>query len=95
MLPARLLNLLRHANADEPVVGLELLHRRLGVVDEAESGRLAATVLCAETEDGDLLLAALVELGQLGAEVILGDVGALRVEDITVWWKISASVSVS
>jgi len=83
LLPAGLLDLAGHADAHEPVVRLELLHRRLGVVDQAEAGGLAAAVLGAETEDGDLLLAALVELGELGAEVVLGDIGALRVEDVT------------
>jgi len=65
-------------------VRLELLHRGLRVVDERETGALATTELGAETEDGDGLLVALVELGELGAEVFLGDIGALRVEDVTV-----------
>jgi len=64
-------------------VGLELLHGLVGVVDESEAGGLATTVLGAETEDGDLVLVGLVELGELLAELILGDVGTVGVEDIT------------
>lgn len=78
-----LLDLVGHADADKTVVGLELLHGLVGVVDEGEASGLATTVLGAETEDGDLVLVGLVELGELGAELILGDVGAVRVEDIT------------
>jgi hypothetical protein len=62
---------------------LELLHSSCGVVDEGEASRLATTELCAESEDRDGLLVALVQLRELLAEVILGDVGALGVEDVT------------
>lgn len=78
-----LLDLAGHANADESVVGLELLHGLGGVVDEGEASGLATTELGAETEDGDLVLGGLVELGELLAELILGDVGAVGVEDVT------------
>lgn len=64
-------------------MGLELLQGLGGVVDEGKAGRLATTVLCAETEDGDLVLVGLVQVGQLLAELILGDVGAVGVEDVT------------
>jgi hypothetical protein len=63
-------------------VGLELLQGLLGVVDESEASALTATVLCAETEDGDLVLVGLVQIGQLLAELVLGDVGAVGVEDV-------------
>lgn len=82
LLPGGLLDLVGEADADEPVVGLELLHGLLGVVDEGKAGALATTVLGAEAEDGDLVLLGLVELGKLLAELILGDVGAVGVEDV-------------
>lgn len=79
-----LLDLVGEADADESVVGLELLQGLGGVVDEGEAGALSTTELGAETEDGDLVLVGLVELGELVAELILGDVGAVGVEDVTV-----------
>jgi len=63
-------------------VRLELLQGLLGVVDQSEAGALATTVLCAEPEDGDLVLVGLVQVGQLLTELILGDVGAVGVEDV-------------
>ena len=64
-------------------MGLKLLHRFGRVVDERKPSRLAATKLGSETENGNLLLAGLVHCGELGAEVIFGDVGEVRVEDVT------------
>lgn len=63
-------------------MGLELLHRFGRVVDQGEAGGLAATELCPETEDADLVLLGLVHAGELVAEFLLGDVGAVRVENI-------------
>lgn len=63
---------------------LELLHGLGGVVDESEASGLAATELGAQTEDGDLILAGLVETGKLVTKLILGDVGAVGVQDVTV-----------
>lgn len=63
-------------------MGLELLQSLLGVVDESETGALATTVLRAEAEDRDLFLVGLVEVGELVAEFILGDVGTVGVEDV-------------
>jgi hypothetical protein len=63
-------------------VGLELLQGLGGVVDQSEAGGLATTVLCAETEHGDLVLVGLVQVGQLLAELVLGDVRAVGVEDV-------------
>jgi len=83
-LPGSLLDLAGHADTDQSVVRLELLHGLGRVVDEGEAGALATTELGAETEDGDLVLGGLVELGELLAELILGDVGAVGVEDVTV-----------
>lgn len=61
---------------------LELLQGLVGVVDEGETGALATTILRAEAENGDLVLVGLVEVGKLVAELILGDVRAVGVEDI-------------
>lgn len=61
---------------------LELLQGLLRVVDQSEAGALATTVLCAEPEDGDLVLVGLVQVGQLVTELLLGDVGAVGVEDV-------------
>lgn len=78
------LDLGRLAVADQAVSGLEVLHGLGGVVEEGEAGALAATVLRAETEDGHLVLVGLIEAGELLAELVLGDVGARWVEDVTV-----------
>lgn len=74
-------------------MGLELLQGLLGVVDESETSALTTTVLGTETEDGDLVLVGLVQVGELVAELVLGDVGAVGVEDIPVC-RISASAVV-
>jgi hypothetical protein len=84
LLSAGLLDLGGLAVTDESVVGLELLHGLGAVVDEGKAGALATAVLGAETEDGDLVLVGLVQLGELLAELILGDVRAVGVEDVTV-----------
>lgn len=68
-------------------MGLELLHGLGGVIDEGEASGLAATELGAETEDVDLVLGGLVEGGQLLAELVLGDVRTVGVEDIPVVLK--------
>jgi hypothetical protein len=65
-------------------VWLELLHGLGGIVEEGKAGALATTELCSETEDGDLVLGELVKLAELLAELILRDVGARWVEDVTV-----------
>lgn len=83
LLPAGLLDLACESDAHQPVVGLELLHGLGGVVDEGEAGGLAATELRAEAEDADLVLAGLVHARELLPELVLGDVGAAGVEDVT------------
>lgn len=83
LLSAGLLDLGGLANADQSVVGLELLHRLGGIVDESEAGGLATTELCPETENVDLLLVGLVHASQLLTEIILGDVGTAGVKDVT------------
>ena len=89
LLPGGLLDLVGESDADESVVGLELLHGLGAVVDEGEAGGLAATELGAESEDGDLLLAGLVHGRELLAELLLGDVGTTGVEDVTVREQVS------
>lgn len=61
---------------------LEFLQRLLRVVYQGETGRFAATVLCAETEAGYLVFVGFVDLGEFGAEFVFGDVGAVGVEDV-------------
>jgi hypothetical protein len=56
------------------VCGLELLQALFGLVDQGETSRLSTTEVGAETKDGDSILVNLVELGELGPKVILGDV---------------------
>lgn len=82
LLAGSLLDLAGGTDTDETVVGLELLEGLGGVVDQSEAGALTTTVLCAETEDGDLVLVGLVQVGQLLTELVLGDVGAVGVEDV-------------
>lgn len=82
MLSAGLLDLGGSTDTDETVVRLEFLQSLVGVVDESETSGLATTELCAETEDGNLVLVGLVEVGQLLTELILLDVGAVGVEDV-------------
>jgi hypothetical protein len=65
-------------------MGLELLQSLGRVVDERKSGCLSTTKLSLETENVDLVLAGLVEFGKLASELVLGDVGTVGVEDITV-----------
>jgi hypothetical protein len=88
LLAGSLLDLGGGTDANETVVGLELLEGLGGVVDEGKAGALTATVLCAETEDGDLVLVGLVQVGQLLTELVLGDVGAVGVEDVPRFAKI-------
>lgn len=83
LLSAGLLDLGSGTDADETVVRLELLQGLAGVVDESEAGALATTVLGAESEDRHLVLLGLVQRAELVAELILGDVGAVGVEDVT------------
>ena len=82
LLSAGALGLGGEANADQAVLGLELLEGLGGVVDEGEAGGLAATELGAQTEDLDLLLLGLVQGADLLTELLLGDVGAVGVEDV-------------
>ena len=84
LLPAGPLWLLALANTYKTVQRLEFLHGFVRVVDERESGSLATAIMRAQTEDGDLILIRLVEIGELLAEFFFGDVGAARMQDVTV-----------
>lgn len=63
---------------------LEFLHGFVRIVHQGEASALATTVLRTEAEDVHLVLVGLVEVGNLLAELIFGDVGAVGVEDVTV-----------
>lgn len=82
LLPRRLLHLGRLPVPHQPVVRLELLHHLVAVVDEREAGALAAAELRAEAEHGDGVFAGFVEFSEFGAELVFGDIGAGRVQDV-------------
>lgn len=84
LLSAGTLGLSGKSDPDQAVLGLELLQSLGGVVDEGEAGGLAATELGAQAEDLDLLLLGLVQAGELLAQLSLGDVGTVGVEDVTI-----------
>ena len=64
-------------------MGFELLQRLWRIVYEGETSRLSTTILSLQTENVDLVLVGLVHFGELATEFVLGDVGAVGVEDIT------------
>jgi len=82
LLSAGLLNLVRESNTDQSVVWLEFLQGLGRVVNQGETSCLSTTKLGLQTENIDLVLVGLVELGELGSEFVLGDVGTVWVEDI-------------
>lgn len=84
LLSAWLLDLVGESNTDQSVMWLELLQCLRRIVDQGESSCLSTTELCLETENVDLVLVGLVHLGELSTELILGDVGSVWVENITV-----------
>lgn len=84
LLSAGLFDLGGVADTNESVVGFELLHGLDRVVDQGEPGGLATTVLRPHAEHVDLVLVGLVHFGEFRAEVVLGDVGSVGVQDITV-----------
>ena len=63
---------------------LELLHHLMAIIDQRKSRALASSVLCSEAETRDLIFVGFVELGELLAELVLFDVRAVRVEDVSV-----------
>lgn len=54
------------------------------VVDECESCTFAPTILCSEAETRYLVFVGLIQLGELGAEFVFRDIGAIGVENVTV-----------
>jgi hypothetical protein len=83
-LSAWLLDLGSNTDSDQSVVWLELLQCLWGIVDKSKTGSLSTTELSLEAEDVDLLLAGLVDFGKLSTELVLGDVCAAWVQDVTV-----------
>jgi hypothetical protein len=84
LLSAGLLDLRRKSYSDQAIMGLKFLQRFWRIVHERETGCLSATVLCLQTENVDLVLVGLVHFSELASEFILGDVGTVGVEDITI-----------
>jgi len=82
LLSARLLDLGRVAHSHQSVPWLELLHGLDAIVDEGEARGLAAAVLGSHAEDVDLISSGFVDFSEFGAEIVLGDVGAIGVEDV-------------
>jgi hypothetical protein len=83
LLSAGLLNLRRNTDTNQSVMGLELLQRLWGIVDESETSCLSTTKLSSQTKNIDLVLVGLVEFGELASEFVFRDVGAVGVENIT------------
>ena len=84
LLPTSLLNLRSGPIPHQPVMRLELLHHLMAIIDQRKSRALASSVLCSEAETRDLIFVGFVELGELLAELVLFDVRAVRVEDVSV-----------
>ena len=82
LLSACLLNLGRMSHSNKSVSRLELLHSLDGVVDQSKACGLATTVLGAHAEDVDLVGSRFVDFGEFGTQVVLGDIGAVGVEDV-------------
>lgn len=75
--------LLSETLTDKSVLGLELLGDLEVVVDETEASALASTELCLEAEDEDGAgISDLEHLGKKLLKLLLGDVGAARVDNI-------------
>lgn len=65
-------------------MGLEFLQSLGGVVDESKSRGHATTIACAKTEDGNLVLGGFVDGRELLTEIILGEIGKVWVQNVTV-----------
>ena len=63
------------------------------IVNERKSGALASTVLRSEAEAGDLVFVGFVEIRELLAELVFGDIGAIRVENIAMRNDVSGNLS--
>jgi hypothetical protein len=65
-------------------VGFELLQCLWRIINERETSGFSTTILCSESKDVDFRLVGLVELGELVSELVLGDIGSVGVEDVTI-----------
>lgn len=70
------------ALTDHAVLGLKLLERLHRVVDEGEAGGLATAKGVLAPKDDNVRLVGLVEAGQAGGNVELGDTSSTRVENV-------------
>ena len=64
------------------VLGFELLEKIHVVVDQGESSGLTASEVSAESKTRDDISCSLVHLGQFLGNLLLGDCGASRMENI-------------
>ena len=67
---------------NQPVLGLELLLRRLVVIDQRKTGAATSTKVCPEAEGNDTAGIGLVDARKLLGEIVLGDVRAVGVENV-------------
>jgi hypothetical protein len=81
-LSRRALNLGGEAGTHQAVLSIELLAGLYRVVDACKGSGLATTESGAQAEYGNLLGGGLVEAGELGLEVGLGDTGLFGVDDV-------------
>jgi len=82
LLAGGLLNLGCLSESNKTVVGFEFFKSVIRVVNQCEPSRLATSILCAETKNGDLVLVGLVQLSELGPEIVLGDIRSVGVENV-------------
>lgn len=82
LLSGGLLDLLSQTVSHQSVSRLESLGVSNRLVDQTKTGRLSSTKLSSETENGDGVLVGLVQLRQLLSQLVLGDVGSVRVQDV-------------
>lgn len=82
LLSGGLLNLGVQAVSDQSVGGLESLGVSSGLVNQTETSGLSTTKLGSETENRHSVLVGLVDLGQSVTQLVLGDVGSVRVQNV-------------
>ena len=91
LLPTRLLHLCRGPIPDQPISRLKLLHHLKAIIDEREARAFATTILRPEAEAGDLVFVRFVELRELDAQFVFGNVGSGRVEDVAGFGSVGMS----
>ena len=69
-------------DTDKTVLGFKLLQSFNVIIDQSETSGLSTTKVSLEAKDRDNFFIRLVHLTDLGTELILGDVGESRVDDI-------------